>query len=137
GEHVQAVNPPHGQVATVWTSRGLFGWGMTPDESGTWGRLFDAETETWRDISSEGAPARLRGHGMLPIGDAVFVHGGARPGASTRGEAQLRIWRYSLTGDSWSELEVPEFADPYQGAIVGERLAFIGRCSAGTLYDPA
>lgn len=133
-EHVDDVNPPHGQLAAVWTSRGLFTWGLTPDRSGTWGRIFDAENESWQDINLDDDPVPLLGHSLLSVGDAVFVHGGYLPGSEYT--PQLRMWRYSLTDDSWSELDVPEFADPLRGAVVGERLAFIGTCSAGSLYDP-
>lgn len=79
---------------------------------------------------------RLRGHHVLTVGDDVFVHGGTLLGAPPA-DIQRRMWRYSLADDAWDEVDVPAFADPFKGAVVGGKLAFIGRCAAGSLYDPA
>lgn len=135
-EHVYGINPPGGQTAAAWTNRGLFVWGLTPDQSGTWGRLFDANEEVWRDVSLDSGPVRLRGHRLLTVGDDVFVHGGTLLG-DPPAESQRRMWRYSLSDDTWEEIDVPSFADPFKGTVVGGKLAFIGHCAAGSLFDPA
>jgi hypothetical protein len=47
------------------------------------------------------------------------------------------MWRYSLSAHTWNEVAVPKWADPMNGTVVEDRLAFVGRCTGGDLYDPA
>lgn len=124
-------------VASVWTSAGLFVWGTSAERTEAWGAIFDVETMTWEQLEvGEDAPPVLETHQLQVVGDDVYLHGG-RPARTEAGTFSRRMWRYSLSARTWSEVTVPEWADPMNGTVVDEKLAFVGRCAGGDLYDPA
>jgi hypothetical protein len=60
-----------------------------------------------------------------------------RPSAPHRTQASRRMWRYSLSNDVWREVTVPSWVDPTApGAVFQGKVAFLGQCSGGALYDP-
>jgi len=124
-------------VASVWTSVGLFVWGTTVDRTAAWGAIFDVEAMAWEDLEvGADAPAILESHQLRSMADAVYLYGGRSAGTEP-GTFSRRMWRYSLAGSAWTEVPVPEWADPMNGTVVEDKLAFVGRCAGGDLFDPA
>ncbi len=119
--------------ASLWTEAGLFVWGMTPDRRGNWGAIFDVDTMAWRELEVDNVlpPLRIEAK-LLTVGSSVYLYGGMTPS----GEPSRRLFRYALSEDVWTELEVPAWADPSHGAVVDEKLVFLGRCASGARFDP-
>lgn len=119
--------------ASLWTEAGLFVWGMTPDRRGTWGAIFDVDAMAWRELEVDNVlpPLRIEAK-LLTVGLSVYLYGGMTPS----GEPSRRLFRYDLNEGVWTELEVPVWADPMQGAVVDEKLVFLGRCASGARFDP-
>jgi len=122
--------------STVWTASGLFVWGTLPDRSVPWGAILDIDSMQWTSLRTEGSdvPPVLVDAYLLTVGGDVFLHGGRSSGSEDRSR---RMWRYSLSQELWKEVTVPDWADPaYPGAVVDEKLVFLGRCKSGARYDP-
>jgi hypothetical protein len=121
--------------AASWTPSGLFVWG-TIDHESAWGALLNVDTMTWKDLRTSGAdlpPLRLEAR-MISVGREAFLYSGREPGHTERSR---RMWRYSLSQDQWTEIVVPEWADTtWGGAVVQGKIAFLGQCTGGALFDP-
>lgn len=118
-------------LASIWTSSGLFVWG-NPERTGNWGAIFDVMQWTELGASGELPPLRID-HQLLTAGGDVYLFGGK----SAQGERSRRLFRYQLGARVWTEIEVPRWADPRTGAVVDEKLVFLGECESGARYDPA
>jgi hypothetical protein len=123
------------EIVSVWTSAGLFVWGTIPNEAASWGAILSIDTLTWSELRREGAdiPPSLYSHRLLSVGDDVFLFGGIYSATRT---SVRRLLRYSISKEIWSEVEVPEWADPHEGAVVQDKLVFTGRCTGGGRFDP-
>ncbi len=110
-------------VESVWTTAGLFVWGSDREHNEKWGAIFDVETMTWEHLEvDEDAPPHASE--LFSIGDDVFL-------TSARA-----MWRFSLSQRTWTEVDVPQWADPRYGTVIRDSLAFTGRCLGGELYHP-
>jgi Kelch motif len=124
-------------VLSTWTNAGLFVWATNVERTENWGAVFDVESMSWEMLDvTAGAPPVIEYGSLLAVGDDVFLFGG-RPGRSGDGTYSRAMWRFSLTTKTWSEVDVPAWADPQAGTVIRDRLAFTGRCLGGQLYDPA
>jgi hypothetical protein len=69
----------------------------------------------------------------------VFLYSGAEIGKNESGREvrSRRMWRYSLSNDVWKEVAVPSWVDTTEpGVAFRGKLAFLGKCAGGALYDP-
>lgn len=118
---------------SVFTSHGLFVWGTNPERSGNWGAIFDVDAMQWTELeTSKDLPPLRTEHQLLTVGDDVYLFGGK----TSDGERSRRIFRYDTKTKVWTEIDVPSWADPRTGAVVDDKLVFLGQCENGARYDP-
>jgi hypothetical protein len=139
---ISTSNAPEGRVIdgnAVWTGTELVVWGgwsaVDPTatteldycfNSGDYeqcqrfgdGGIYDRATDSWKAVSSTGAPSARTGHLMVWTGtDVLVIEGGGftSPGLWSRfGDA----YRYNLAADQWAPIVLP---DPLKAAITGTR----------------
>jgi N-acetylneuraminic acid mutarotase len=136
-----APSPRLAHVA-VWTGKEMIVWGGTTRETDTEGVYFEngarynPETDTWRPLSTIGAPkGRVVGTAVW-TGKEMIVWGGANDAQAREGEAGFDPNRYIGTGarynpatDTWTEMTLTGAPSPRvapSGVWTGEGLLFFG-----------
>lgn len=133
-EHVFKDDEHQDLVKGVWTDAGFFVWGLDADAKKPYGALYLANEDRWTELETKGGPpGRTWSHQLVADGDDVYLFNGETKG----GRGPYRdLWRYSLSKESWTEIDVPRAADLQMGAMVEGRLVFAGYCPSSMLYQP-
>ena len=136
-----APSPRLGHVA-FWTGKEMIVWGGTTRETDTQGTYFengaryDPQMDTWRPMSTLGAPkGRVIGTAVW-TGTEMIVWGGANDAQAQEGAAGFDPNRYIGTGarynpatDTWTEMTLNGAPSPRvapSGVWTGEGLLFFG-----------
>jgi hypothetical protein len=113
---------PRNQHSAIWTGDELIiwgGWGHDPSSTDLRnfgaGARYNPTTDTWRPISSEGAPSPRESHGAVWTGTEMIVFGG-EPAYSTYAQDGAR---YDPHTDRWTPLPPNPFGSGwYQPHLV-------------------
>jgi ankyrin repeat protein/N-acetylneuraminic acid mutarotase len=145
-----APSPRMGHVA-FWTGKEMIAWGGTTRETDTQGTYFEngarynPQTDTWRPMSTLGAPkGRVIGTAVW-TGTEMIVWGGANDAQAQEGMAGFDPNRYLGTGarynpatDTWTEMTLTGAPSPRvapSGVWTGEGLLFFGGYNGRHLND--
>ncbi len=136
-----APSPRMGHVA-FWTGKEMLVWGGTTRETDTQGvyyengACYNPESDTWRPISTIGAPKGRVGAVAVWTGTEMIVWGGANDAQAQEGMAGFDPNRYLGTGarynpatDTWTEMTLTGAPSPRgspSGVWTGEGLLFFG-----------
>ena len=108
---------PEGRAfhTAVWTGREMIVWGGAttglPDLVKRDGGRYDADTDVWRSVATEGAPAGRSYHTAVWTGQEMIVWGGKGAGGQPLGDGA----RYNPATDSWSPLAAAGAPSPRSG----------------------
>ncbi len=133
----------------VWTGHELVVWGGDGDASSARplgdGARYDPATDTWRPMSSDGAPSSRYVHAMVWTGREVLVWGGACGIAPNLVDCRDGA-AYDPAADSWRRIPTAGAPRGRQGDAVwtGREMIVWGGCrddgcsgpAAGGAYDP-
>ena len=103
---VSATNAPSGRWghAAVWTGREMIVWGgrssFAPRENKNDGALYNSDTDTWRRMSDDGAPAARSQMAAVWTGEELLTWGGWTDG----GECPPSGGSYHPRTDTWTAL---------------------------------
>ncbi|MBZ5639096.1 MAG: HYR domain-containing protein [Acidobacteriia bacterium] len=119
----------------VWTGSEMIVWGgrgrTYPQELDTGGR-YDPVTDTWRHMSTAGAPSPRGDHTAVWTGTEMIVWGGYG-GLNTGG-------RYNPVTDEWKPTSTVSAPDPRRGHTAAwtgrEMIVWGGGLNSGGRYDP-
>jgi hypothetical protein len=140
---ISLTNAPSGRWghAAVWTGKEMIVWGgrssFAPSDNKNDGAIYNPATDTWRQMSSEGAPSPRSQMAAVWTGEDLIVWGGWGNG----GECPTSGGRYNLQTDTWSPLSLegapegrlePAFVWTGRELIVWGGLLHGGKRSAGT-----
>jgi N-acetylneuraminic acid mutarotase len=146
---VSETNAPSGRWghAAVWTGREMLVWGgrssFAPSDHKNDGGLYDPATDTWRPMSTVGAPEARSQMAAVWTGEELLVWGGWADG----GKCPASGGRYNPRTDTWKPLTMEnapvgrmEVTGVWTGRefLVWGGLLEGGKISAGTggRYDP-
>jgi len=146
---VSETNAPSGRWghAAVWTGREMLVWGgrssFAPSHNQNDGALYNPESDTWRRMTSEGAPSPRSQMAAVWTGEELIVWGGWGDG----GECPITGGRYNPATDTWTALRLenapegrlePAFVWTGRELVVWGGLLQDGKRSSGTggRYDP-
>jgi hypothetical protein len=137
---------PRSEHTAVWTGNEMIVWGgrMSPPEAkalGDGGR-YDPRTDSWRPLSSTGAPSARGQHGAVWTGKEMIIWGGQGDGGPASAGA-----RYDPATDSWTPIATAGQPDPrYLPGLIwsGKELVVFGGEPSGApsftvaaaSYDP-
>ncbi len=131
-----------GAVA-VWTGAEMLVWGGSAgfERGSGWG--YDPATDTWRQLSLEGAPSPRNRHAAVWTGREMIVWGGSGTETLYLGDGA----RYDPVGDSWTPVSSEQAPAPrYDHVAVwtGREMIVwggdeqgVGDARSGGRYDPA
>jgi hypothetical protein len=95
------------QVRAAWTGSELIVWGRAADMSGWAGGRYDPATDSWRAMSSAGAPSVRSFPTLVWTGSRALLWGG-RMFASSGQEVALKTGgAYDPVADAWEDLPLP------------------------------
>ncbi|RKG82530.1 hypothetical protein D7W79_02400 [Corallococcus exercitus] len=142
--------------SSVWTGQALLVWGgsggASVDVALSDGAAYSPETDSWRPLSSQGAPQARWAHTAVWTGTKMLVWGGL--GCGSDGQDLPRYCEggaaYDPRLDTWSPLSDKDAPSPRTGhsaVWTGTRMIVWGgasskcgsggACSDGAAYDPA
>ncbi len=105
---VSQTNAPSGRWghAAVWTGREMLVWGgrssFAPRDNKHDGAIYNPETDTWRRMSSEGAPSPRSQMAAVWTGEELIVWGGW----GDSGESPTSGGRYNPRTDTWTAMSL-------------------------------
>lgn len=135
---------PDGQGPMIWTSRGLFLWVYSPEQTAPSAWLYSPDDDTWEALPLD--PGLTVRYPFLAASDeAVYVVGGER---FTFGEFYRyattdtwirEVWEFRLAERTWKRLAVPgDAAVGMHNRFVDGRLYLVdSTCAPGSFYEPA
>lgn len=146
---VSKVGAPSGRWghAAVWTDKEMIVWGgrssFASSENKNDGAIYDPRTDTWRPMSTDGAPSPRSQMAAAWMGRQMIVWGGWGDGGTCPASGGI----YDLQTDRWTKLSMenapvgrlePAFVWTGRELIVWGGLLEDGRHSASTggRYDP-
>lgn len=124
--------------ASVWTGREMLVWGGMLPKAGTLagdGAAYDPNTDTWRPMSTTGAPSPRHSHRAVWTGSKMLVWGGFEAGGYA-----LRGGAYDPETDTWSEIPEPPIGGRTRHSAAWTGTEFViwgGLDAAGPLGDGA
>ncbi len=141
---------PRYQHLAVWTGSEMIVWGGF-DSTGTWtrtGARYNPATDTWRPMSTVGAPGPLGNRTAHWTGNLVLIVGNSCNSAGGCFIPQLTGVRYDPLSDSWSTISATGAPPLWIGTSAswvgtrlmvwgGQSLSFQQFFNTGALYDPA
>lgn len=121
----------------VWTGTEMIVWGgRSADYSSEYGdgARYDPATNTWRPMSTDGAPSPRHGHTAVWTGTEMIVWGGAASGY-VQGDGA----RYDPATDTWKAMSSAgaPVLTAHMGVWTGTKMVVFGSLAGrGGIYDP-
>ncbi len=116
---------------------GLLVWGVAASKDAQ-GGIYNLTADTWRSMSLDGPPPRS-GPFLFQGGGHVYMGAGYGEPPLDRREPTPSfhdLWRYSLTEDTWEEIEMPRNISARYAVWVEGALYVFGECTYGARLDP-
>lgn len=137
---------PYSEKGGVPIGPNIFIWGGTPDggmSSLVDGYIYNLINNTWKRISSTGAPSIRQRHTLTSIGESVVIWGGDPGGHSLNSGAIYNMLDNTWTSISEASLERTKHSATWTGSKIfifggqsGIALGDTNSYSNGELYDP-